>query len=61
MITHSITFAAPSIVFKPGAQASAHGFLKLSLCGHLYVCAFVCPPPRLLMISRVMWHDMDSI
>ena len=45
---------------KPGAP----GFLKLILCG-LSVCVFacvcVCPPPRLLITSGVMWHDIDSI
>ena len=43
------------------------GFLKLFLCGRLYVClcacvcVFVCPPPRLLITSGVMWHDMDPM
>ena len=41
------------------------GFLKLFLCGCLYVCLCmclcVCPPPRLLITSGVMWHDMDPI
>ena len=55
-------------LFKPGAPAAgrcAPGFLKLFLCGRLYacVCVFVCvcPPPRLLITSGVMWHDMDLI
>ena len=35
------------ILFKPGvhrlqAGACLHGFLKLFLCRHLYVCVFVC-------------------
>ena len=38
----------------------ASDFLKLFLCRHLYVCVFVCPPPKLLITSDVMWHDMDS-
>ena len=25
------------------------------------VCVCVCPPPRLLITSDVMWHDIDSI
>ena len=25
------------------------------------VCLCVCPPPRLLITSGVMWHDMDLI
>ena len=25
------------------------------------MCVFVCPPPRLLITSGVMWHDMDLI
>ena len=44
-------------IFKPGAP----GFLKLFLCGCLYVCLCVCPPPRLLITSGVMWRDMDPI
>ena len=26
---------------------------------HVFVC--VCPPPRLLITSDVMWHDMKPI
>ena len=40
-------------VFKPGAP----GFLVLLLS--VNVC--VCPPPRLLITSGVMWCDMDPI
>ena len=38
------------------------GFLKLILCG-LSVCVrvCVCPRPRLLITSGVMWHDIDLI
>ena len=25
------------------------------------VCVCACPPPRLLLTSGVMWHDMDPI
>ena len=31
--------------------------VQMSVC----VCVFVCPPPRLLITSGVIWHDMDSI
>ena len=24
----------------------------------MHVCVCLCPPPRLLIISGVMWHDM---
>ena len=43
--------------FKPGTcwlMASVPGFLKLILCG-LLVCVFVCPRPRLLITSGVIW------
>ena len=35
------------------------GFLKLFLCGHLYVC--VCLPTRLLITSGVICHDIKPI
>ena len=35
------------------------GFLVLFLCGCMRVC--VCPPPRLLITSSVMWCDIDPI
>ena len=41
---------------RPGAGRA--WFLKMILCGSS-VC--VCPPPRLLITSGVMWGDMDSI
>ena len=38
------------------------GFLELLCPGmSVYVYVFVCLPPRLLITSGVMWHDMDSI
>ena len=37
------------------------GFLKLFLCGHLYVYVFVCLPSRLLITSGMMWYDIDPI
>ena len=48
-----------------GQCAGLHvpGFLKLFLCGRLYacLCLYVCPAPRLLITSVVMWRDMDPI
>ena len=35
------------------------GFLKLFLCGCLYVYVFVCLPSRLLITSGMMWCDND--
>ena len=49
--------------FKPDArwpQVGAPGFLKLILCGSS-VCMFMCPRPRLLITSGVMWYYMDFI
>ena len=46
----------------PAAGRRTPVFLKLILCGSL-VCVFVCvcPRPRLLISSGMMWHDMDLI
>ena len=33
--------------------------VRTSVC--VCVCLCVCPPPRLLITSGVMWHDMDLI
>ena len=46
-------------------QAS-DGFLKIvfmwmSVCVCVCLCVYVCPPPRLLITSNTMWHDMDPI
>ena len=48
-------------IFKPGTAAGAPGFLKLFLCGRLYVCLCmcVCPPPRLLITCGVIWAPYD--
>ena len=44
----------------PAAGRHVPGFLKLFLCGRLYVCVFVCLSPRLLITSGMMWRDVDS-
>ena len=44
---------------RAGFGRRAPGFLKLFLCGRLYVCVFVCPPPRLLITSGVIWTPYD--
>ena len=40
-------------------------FLKIDLVRivgmNACVCASVCPHPRILITSGVMWHDMDLI
>ena len=41
------------------AGLGAPGFLKLFLCGRLYVCFCVCPPLRLLITSGVIWTPYD--
>ena len=50
-------------LYKTGMHQPAPDFLELFQCGYLYVfvCICVCLPPRLLITSGVMWHDMDSI
>ena len=35
-------------------------FLKLLLSVNAYMHVYVCPPPRLLLTSGVMWHDMTT-
>ena len=48
---------------RAGLWPACTWFLKIypmrivSMC----VCLRGCPPPRLLITSGVMWHDMDSI
>ena len=60
-------------IFKPGARRPQRvpGFLKLILFFFLFFkidpvridrrYACVCPRPRLLITSDVMWRDMDLI
>ena len=35
--------------------------VSVFVCVCVCVCMCVCPPPRLLITSNVMWHDMDPI
>ena len=53
-------------IFKPGAcgfQPLAPGFLKLLWSAYQYarVCVFVCPPPRTLITSGVIWCDIGHV
>ena len=54
-----------SLRVKPGVLACGRlaCFFKiiLFLCRRLYICVYVCLPPRLLITNGVMWHDMDPI
>ena len=59
-----VSIASIGVRFINQARAGrrAPGFLKLFLCGRLYVCLCVCVrPPRLVITSGVMWQDMDPI
>ena len=42
-----------------GHGAGTPGFLVLLLSANFSMC--VCPPPRLLITSGVMWCDVDPI
>ena len=46
-------------------EAAHAWFLKIDLVRivgmNVYACACVCPHPRLLITSGVIWHDMDLI
>ena len=56
-----IPIAPPIILFKPGARSRrprAPGFLKLLWFARRYVCVCVCPPPRPLITSGVIWCDI---
>ena len=43
-----------NIIFKPGMYL-------VSLMYFVGLCTYAYPPPRLIIISDVMWHDMDPI
>ena len=66
-LTLGLVSLAKTRLIKPGArwpQASVPGFLELlyprsSVCVCLCVC--VSPPLRLLIISGMMWRDIDPI
>ena len=52
-----IQFISCPCIFKPGALTTGRcspGFLKLFLCGHLYVCVRVC-----LMVVNLKQYCMD--
>ena len=44
---------------RAGCGRRVPGFLELLLSAKVCVC--VCPPPRLLITSGVMWCDIDPI
>ena len=51
---------------RAGHRLARTWFLRIaSVCERLYayVCVYVCvcPPPRLLMTSDMMWCDIDPI
>ena len=52
-------------VFKPGARwpAPVRAWFLEIVSVQTSVCVFVCvcPPPRLLITSGVMWRDMDPM
>ena len=53
-----------TIIIKPGARGRrprAPGFLKLLWFARRYVCMFVCPPPRPLITSCVIWCDIGRV
>ena len=47
------------IIVKPGERRPAAGFLEIDPVHKVSVS--VCPPPRLLITSGMMWHDMDPM
>jgi len=48
------------VLFKPEGWCMP-GFLKLFFLSVMSVCVFVCLPPRLLIISVVIWFDMEPL
>ena len=54
------------MIFKPGTRQPQTGFLRIaSVHERLYACVFasvcVCPTPRLLITSGVMWCDINPM
>ena len=48
-------------IFKPGTPGFLELLLSTNVCMHVCVCMClrVCPPPRLLITSGMMWCDID--
>ena len=48
---------------RAGLWPARTGFLKIDPVRivSMHACVRVCPRPRLLITSDVMWHDMDLI
>ena len=46
---------------RAGRRPARTWFLRIVLSVSVYVCVFVCSPPRLLITSGVMWCDIDPI
>ena len=51
---------------RTGCRLARAWFLRIaSVCERLYACVYVCvcvcPPPRLLITSGMMWYDIDPI
>ena len=46
---------------RAGHRPARTWFLRIVLSVSVYVCVFVCLPPRLLITSGVMWCDIDPI
>ena len=65
IIISKFTFGCLVFLNQPraGLRPACTWFLKIEpvriIC--MYVCVCVCPPPRLLITSGVMWRDIDSI
>ena len=61
-VNFSIQCSSMMAVFKPGARGlrlRKPGFLKLLWFARRYVC--MCPPPRPLITSSVIWYDIDCV
>ena len=46
-----------------GLQLAHIWFLNIALSANVSMCVYVCvcPPPRLLITSGMMWYDIDPI